>query len=113
MYPASYSYRAVADAPATSIIAVLVSRFMLKLQAVNKRAMYGGSQLETLTHQIGSVNFERVVGSLGSDVLPSLSTYTEDSLTQGGRPEGSTRDYEMSPTTEEGHPGTRCSHPEF
>ncbi|TFK89490.1 hypothetical protein K466DRAFT_486714, partial [Polyporus arcularius HHB13444] len=93
------------------ITAVLVSRFMLNLQAVNKRAMYGGSQLETLTHHLGSVNFERVVGSLGSDVLPSLSTDTEDS--QGGELEGSTRDHEMSSMTEEGRSDRRCSHPEL
>ncbi|KAI0701113.1 hypothetical protein C8T65DRAFT_579800, partial [Cerioporus squamosus] len=86
------------------ITAVLVSRFMLNLQAVNKRAMHGDTELETLTHQIGPVNFERVVGSLGSDVLPSLSTHTSDSFSEREEPEGSVRDYDMGATTEEGHP---------
>ncbi|RPD73047.1 hypothetical protein L226DRAFT_572502 [Lentinus tigrinus ALCF2SS1-7] len=55
------------------ITAVLVSRFMLNLQAVNRRAINGDSQ-RTLTLQIGSVNFERVIGSLGSDVLSVTSS---------------------------------------
>ena len=54
------------------------------------------------TTQIGSINFERVVGSLGSDVL--LSTFLEDSLTHyASSNEDWTVDCERHPTAEEGH----------
>ncbi|KAI0640687.1 hypothetical protein C8Q79DRAFT_1014910 [Trametes meyenii] len=49
------------------ITAVLVSRFLLNLQAVNQRAVDVNS---TMLHD-GTIDFERVVGSLGGSLLMS------------------------------------------
>ena len=54
------------------------------------------------TTQIGSIKFERVVGSLGSDVLSS--TFLEDSLTHyASSNENWTVDWERHPTAEDEH----------
>ena len=71
---------------------------MLNLQAVNRRVMHGDSQ-GTLTLQIGSVNFERVVGSLGSAVLSTSSSWDWSTETDGFQDETN----EMSPATEVSH----------
>ncbi|KAI0364546.1 hypothetical protein BV20DRAFT_955979, partial [Pilatotrama ljubarskyi] len=50
------------------ITAVLISRFLLNLQAVNRST----AELESTLH-IGTLDFGRVVGSLGSSLSPSAS----------------------------------------
>ena len=67
-----------------SVTTVLVSRFLLDLQASNQRALkvgtddplYMGSTLSSAGRQ-GSVVFARVVGSLGSAVSSSIEYGTE------------------------------------
>ena len=71
---------------------------MLNLQSVNRRAMHGSSQ-GTSTLQIDSVNFERVVGSLGSDVLSTTSSWDWSTEADEAQDEPN----EMSPATEMSH----------
>ena len=64
---------------------------------MNHRSLH----VDSGTTQIGSINFDRVVGSLGADVLPiSL----EESLTHyASSNEDWAVDWEHSPTAEDGH----------
>lgn len=67
---------AVLTSSGTSVTAVLVSRFLLDLQAANRRALrldsQDLSQGETSAQGFpaGSIMFNRVVGSLGSSIEP-------------------------------------------
>ena len=61
-----------------SLTSILVSRFLLNLQEVHQKL--GNPQLSSLSDGQLSLNFERVLGSLGSSLPPFGDTALEDDL---------------------------------
>ena len=53
-----------------SLTSILVSRFLLRLQVVNEGSRRGSSALSGDT-EVGSIMFQRVVGSIGTSILES------------------------------------------
>ena len=49
----------------TRIPCLLISQFLLELQAADSRAYAGGSQFSSANSNVSSVIFDRVVGSIG------------------------------------------------
>ncbi|TBU51603.1 hypothetical protein BD310DRAFT_833971, partial [Dichomitus squalens] len=52
----------------TPVSSMLLSRFLLHLQAANLRAVNGGSSQASTAAYDGSIFFERVVGSMGASI---------------------------------------------
>ncbi|RPD69784.1 hypothetical protein L226DRAFT_616558 [Lentinus tigrinus ALCF2SS1-7] len=67
------------------LTAIIVSRFLINLQSANVKAVGMGSTQDN-GGQSESLVFERVIGSLGSSIVPSLSEeeQVEDEHVDGG-----------------------------